>query len=105
MGLAYKDMVNIQLDEVDEYAYVVAKEYNISYEYIMDKMYYSDLTVMYAKIANEKAFTSYEQYMSLEDEQKGKYVSDYGEPKPYAFELLTREIQEAKLDRDRKSVV
>lgn len=98
-GLAYKDYVSVTLDEVDEYALVVCKEYNMSYEYAMDKLYYSDLTVMYAKIANDKAFQSYNDYLSLDEKAQSHFVADYGKPKSYVFSLITPELQQKNVEQ------
>lgn len=97
-GLAYNDMIPVPLDEVDEMALTLCKEYKIDYRYLMEEMYYSDVTMLYAKHANERAFSSYNDYLNLSEEQKGKYVSDYGVPKPYVYELLTAEKQKENIE-------
>ena len=74
-GLAYQDMVNIELDDVEEMVLTLCKEYNMQYHYVMDSMYYSDVTVIYAKLANEKSFSSYNDYLNLDEEAKGKFVT------------------------------
>ncbi len=85
-GLAYEDAVIIQLDDVEEMTLTLCKEYNMQYEYIMDKMYYPDVTVLYARLMNEKAFSSYNEYLNMDAESQGKYVTDYGKPSPYIYE-------------------
>ena len=67
-GLAYEDAVIIQLDDVEEMTLTLCKEYNMQYEYIMDKMYYPDVTVLYARLMNEKAFSSYNEYLNMDAE-------------------------------------
>ena len=49
-GLAYEDAVIIQLDDVEEMTLTLCKEYNMQYEYIMDKMYYPDVTITICKV-------------------------------------------------------
>lgn len=97
-------MVIVPLDEVDEIALYVSKETGIPYLYLMDSMYYSDMTVLYAKIANEKAFASYSDYIHMEEEQKGKYVTEYGTPKPYVFSLLTPDVQEKNIKESKNTL-
>lgn len=103
-GLAYNDMVSIPIDEVEEMVLYVSKELGIPYLYVMDEMYYSDMTVLYAKVMNEKSFSSYNDYIHLEEEQKGKYVTDYGTPKPYIFGLLTPDVQEENIKKSNNSL-
>lgn len=67
-GLAYEDMVIIELDDVEEMVLTLCKEYNMQYGYIMDSMYYSDVTVIYAKLANEKAFSTYNDFINLDEQ-------------------------------------
>lgn len=98
-GLAYNDMVIVALDETDEYVLSVSKEYGIPYEYVMDKMYYSDVTVLYAKKANENAFTRYNEYLNYDETTQGKYVADYGVPKPFVYSILTSEIQQENINK------
>ena len=100
-GMAYDDMVVVQLNDIDEMALALCKEYHIQYGYIMDNMYYPDMTVMYAKMVNEKAFSSYNDYLNLDEKSQGKYVTDFGKPKPYVYELLTADKQKAQIEERR----
>ena len=97
-GMAYDEMVNIALDEVDEMVLALTKSYNIPYLHLMDEMYYSDLTVLYAKYANEQSFSRYNEYASLSEESKGKYVTDYGVPKPYVYSILNEDVQRKNIE-------
>ena len=97
-GLAYQDMLPIPLDEIDEYVLYVSKEYLIPYEYVMDKMYYSDITVLYAKKMNENSFSRYNDYLSYDEKTQSKYVSDYGVPKPYVYDILTQDVQKEAIE-------
>ena len=97
-GLAYQDMLPIPLDEIDEYVLYVSKEYLIPYEYVMDKMYYSDITVLYAKKMNENSFSRYNDYLSYDEKTQSKYVSDYGVPKPYVYDILTPDVQKEAIE-------
>ena len=97
-GLAYRDMLPIPLDEIDEYVLYVSKEYVIPYEYVMDKMYYSDITVLYAKKMNENSFSRYNDYLSYDEKTQSKYVSDYGVPKPYVYDILTPDVQKEAIE-------
>lgn len=97
-GMAYDEMVSITLDEVDEMVLALTKSYRIPYEYLMDKMYYPDLTVLYAKYVNEQSFSRYNEYTSLNEESKGKYVTDYGVPKPYVYSILDEERQRKNIE-------
>ena len=54
------------LDEIDEQVLVLTKEYNIPYLTLMDDTTYTDIGVLYAKVANSKAFEAYSQYISLD---------------------------------------
>lgn len=102
-GLAYEEMVPVYLDEITEQVLAVCKEYNISYEHAMDKMYYPDITVMYAKMANENAFKTYNDWLNLDETSQGKFVTDYGTPKPYVYEILTPDKQKEGLEKQEKS--
>lgn len=86
-------MKPVPLDEIEEYVLAVSKHYAIPYTYVMDEMYYPDVTVLYAKMANENAFTAYSQYIQLDEESRSKHVMDWGEPKPYVYEVITPEVQ------------
>lgn len=97
-GLAYEDMVVVELDDVEEMALTLCKEYNMDYGYVLDRMYYPDVTVIYAKLANEKAFTSYNDYLNLDEQSQGKYVTDYGKPKPYVYQILSVDKQRANIE-------
>lgn len=99
--MAYDDMVVVQLNDIDEMALALCKEYHIQYGYIMDNMYYPDMTVMYAKMVNEKAFSSYNDYLNLDEQSQGKYVTDFGKHKPYVYELLTADKQKAQIEERR----
>lgn len=92
-----QDMVNVPLDSIHDMALVVSKEYGIPYNDVLD-MYYSDMTVLYAKQANVKAFESYVSFISQSDEGKSKYIMDYGEPKPYVYSMLTPDVQKERLE-------
>lgn len=82
------------LDEIDEQVLVLTKEYNIPYLTLMDDTTYTDIGVLYAKVANSKAFEAYSQYISLDEKGRADHVKDYGEPKPYEYEVITAEMQE-----------
>lgn len=97
-GLAYEDMVVIELDDVEEMVLTLCKEYNMQYHYVMDSMYYSDVTVIYAKLANEKSFSSYNDYLNLDEEAKGKYVTDFGKPKPFIYQVLNEDTQRVNIE-------
>lgn len=97
-------MVPIPLDEVDEIALTLVKEYGLDYNYIMDEMYYSDMTVYYAKIVNDKAFTSYSEYIHMDEQQKGSYVTEYGTPEPYVFRVLTPKTQKENIKKSNNSL-
>ena len=97
-GIAYDDMVVIGLDDIEEMVLSLCKEYNMQYSYVMDSMYYPDVTVIYAKMSNEKAFSSYNDYLNLDEQSQGKYVTDYGKPKPFVYEVLTVERQRANIE-------
>ena len=79
----------------------VSKAYNIPLERVLD-MYYSDMTVLYAKEANNKAFESYSSYISMSEEARSSYVMDYGEPKPFMFSVVTKEMQQKLLEEEEK---
>lgn len=79
----------------------VSKAYNIPLERVLD-MYYSDMTVLYAKEANNKAFESYSSYISMSEEARSSYVMDYGEPKPFMFSIVTKEMQQKLLEEEEK---
>ena len=64
----------------------------------MDSMYYSDVTVIYAKLANEKSFSSYNDYLNLDEEAKGKFVTDFGKPKPYIYQVLNADTQRVNIE-------
>ena len=87
-GIAYNDMVIIGLDDIEEMVLALCKEYNMQY----------DVTVIYAKMSNEKAFSSYNDYLNLDEQGQGKYVTDYGKPKPFVYEVLTVERQLANIE-------
>lgn len=93
-GMAYQDTVPIAFDEVDEYSLALSKEYHTPITYFLDDVCYTDLGVMYAKLANAKAFESYDQYIGLDEKAKAKHVMDYGEPKPYSYQVITKELHE-----------
>lgn len=97
-GIAYDDMVVIGLDDIEEMVLTLCKEYNMQYGYVMDSMYYPDITVIYAKLANEKAFSSYNDYLNLDEQGQGKYVTDFGKPKPFVYEILTVDRQRANIE-------
>lgn len=97
-GMAYEDMVSIPLDDVEDMTLTLCKEYGMDYDYIQNKMYYPDVTVIYAKLANEKAFSSYNEFIGLDESSQGKYVTDYGKPKPYVYQLLTPEVQKQEIE-------
>lgn len=97
-GLAYEDMVAINLDDIEEKVLAVVKEYRMDYQYVADQMYYPDVTVYYAKMVNNKAFSSYNDYLNMDEESKGKYVTDWGVPEPYEYELLTPEKQQKAIE-------
>lgn len=101
-GSALREMVSISLDEVEEYALAVSSHYRLDYDYVLN-MYYSDVSVLYAKIANEQAFKSYNDYISLNEEGRSKFVMDYGEPKPYSYQILTPEKQQANIESEAKN--
>lgn len=96
--MAYKDSVPIILDEIEEHSLEVAKEYNIPYNYIMDNMCYTDIGVLYAKIANNKAFSNYNDFLKMDDKAKGSHVMEYGEVKPYVFQTITPEQQQKAVE-------
>lgn len=97
-GLAYEDMVIIELDDVEEMVLTLCKEYNMQYGYVMDSMYYSDVTVIYAKLANEKAFSTYNDFINLDEQSQGKYVTDFGKPKPFIYSILSLEKQRKNIE-------
>ena len=101
-GLAYKDMVAINLDDIEEKVLAVVKEYRMDYLYVLDQMYYPDVTVLYAKMANTSAFKTYNEYLNLDEQGKGKYVSDYGVPEPYTYQLLTPEKQRETIEAEKE---
>lgn len=98
-------MVPISLSEATEYAITVSKFYGWSFDYCFKQMRYGDLTVLYAKIANEKAFEAYNNYISLDEEAKAKYVYDWGVPKPYEFEVLDPNKQKSLIEEAEKSAL
>lgn len=104
-GVAYQDMVAIPLDEIEEHTLAVVKHYNIPYEYVVNKMAYTDISVLYAKMANENAFKQYCEFIQLDDETRSKQVMEYGEVKPYVFELITPEIQEEQIKETNQNPV
>lgn len=98
-------MVAIPLDEIEEHTLAVVKHYNIPYEYVVNKMAYTDISVLYAKMANENAFKQYCEFIQLDDETRSKQVMEYGEVKPYVFELITPEIQEEQIQETNQNPV
>lgn len=102
-GLAYDDMVDIPLDEIEEQVLTLCKEFNMSYEYLQNKVPYTDIGVLYAKYANTKAFQSYNDFISLPEEQKSKHIRDWGEIKPYAYQLVTVDKQKEMLEEAQKT--
>ena len=64
----------------------------------MDKMYYSDITVLYAKKMNENSFSRYNDYLSYDEKTQSTYVSDYGVPKPYVYDILTPDVQKEAIE-------
>lgn len=91
-------MVAINLDDIEEKVLAVVKEYRMDYHYVADQMYYPDVTVYYAKMVNNNTFKSYNDYLNLDEEAKGKYVTDWGVPEPYEYELLTPEKQQKAIE-------
>lgn len=98
-GIAYKDNVPVPLDDIDEYTLAICKEYNIAYEYAVEKMAYTDIGVLYAKVANNKAFSNYNDYLQLDDKAKSKHVMEYGEARPYVFQVITPEEQKEVIEK------
>lgn len=101
-GMAYNDMIPITLDDIMEQVLIVSKEYNIPYKVVMEEMYYPDVTILYAKYMNEVKFTQYDNYVNMSEESKSKYVTSYGVPKPYMFELLDQEKQQKNIENYKK---
>lgn len=101
-GIIYQDYVNVPLDDVLDMCVYVSKAYGIALEKVLD-MYYPDVTVFYAKEANSKAFENYVSYSQLDEESRSDYVVNYGEPKPFVFQLLTKEVQEQRLKEEDKN--
>ena len=56
----------------------------------------------YAKEANNKAFESYSSYISMSEEARSSYVMDCGEPKPFMFSVVTKEMQQKLLEEEEK---
>jgi hypothetical protein len=69
-----------------------------SFTYCCGDKYSFDYTVIYAKLANEKAFTSYNDYLNLDEQSQGKFVTDYGKPKPYVYQILSVDKQRANIE-------
>ena len=102
-GIAYKDFVGIPLDEIEEHTLAICKHYNISYEYAVNQIAYTDISVLYAKMSNEKAFSSYCDFINLDEQSRSKQVMDFGEVKPYVFDLITPEVQKEQIDKIERS--
>ena len=97
-GLAYDDYVAVNLDDIEEKVLAVVKEYSMDYSYVSNEMYYPDVTVYYAKMANNNAFKSYNDYLNLDEQSQGKYVTDWGVPEPYVYEILTPDKQQKAIE-------
>lgn len=62
-------------------------------------MAYTDIGVLYAKMTNNKAFSSYNDYLQLDDKAKSKHVMEYGEVRPYVFQVITPEDQKEVIEK------
>ena len=58
---------------------------------------------MYAKVVNNKAFSNYNDYINMSEEQQAKYVMDYGEIKPFVFEVVTAEEQRQNVEEQNEA--
>lgn len=103
-GIAYKDFVGIPLDEIEEHSLAISKHYNISYEYVVNNMAYTDISVLYAKMSNEKAFNSYCDYINLDEQSRSKHVMEFGEVKSYVFELVTPQAQQEYVESEKSKL-
>lgn len=99
LGLALQDALPVSLSEGVEYALSISKHYGWSFTYCYEKLRYGDLSVLYAKLSNDKAFENYNNYIALDDEARAKFVKDWGEPKPYEFDVNTPERQKERLQK------
>ncbi|WP_164683464.1 hypothetical protein [Streptococcus hyointestinalis] len=96
-----QEALPIGLSEGVEYALAISKHYGWSFDYCYKQMRYGDLSVLYAKLANDKAFENYNNYISLDDEARAKFVKDWGEPKPFEFDINTPERQRERLEKSK----
>lgn len=93
------------MDESLDQVMTLCKELNMSFEYLTEHTAYTDIGVLYAKYMNEKSFSSYNEYLNLDDKTKVKHVMEWGEPKPFIYELVGSEDQQQDLEAMRKSAM